>query len=52
MSDILMNTIIWVRDHSVIPMLLVFLLILVSAYAPQRKAYLQRQADIPLRDDE
>jgi len=50
--SMVLDMIIWVRDHSVIPMLLVFLLILVSAYAPQRKAYLQRQAFIPLRDDE
>ena len=48
----LMNVILWIRDHSVIPMLLVFLLILVSTYAPRRQAYLQRQAFIPLRDDE
>lgn len=41
----------WLHGYSVLLMLLVFLLIYVSAYAPRRKARLQQHALIPLRDD-
>ena len=47
----LMDLIIWVRNHSVVPMLIVFLLILVSLYAPGRKQHVERHGLIPLQDD-
>ena len=45
-----MELIFWLRIHSVVPMLLVFLIIIVFAYAPRRQARLQQHAFIPLRD--
>jgi len=46
-----MELVLWLRNHSGVPMLIVFLLILVSTYAPRRKARIERNALIPLRDD-
>ena len=46
-----MEIILWLRNHSVVPMLLVFLLVVAAAYAPRHKAGLQQHAFIPLRDD-
>jgi cbb3-type cytochrome oxidase subunit 3 len=50
MSEIL-DLVLWLRNHSVVPMLLVFLLIVISAYAPAARRKMQQHAEIPLRDD-
>ena len=47
----MMNAILWLRDHSLIPVGIVILLILVSNYAPGRGDQIQKNAQIPLRDD-
>ena len=47
----MMNAIIWLRDHSSIPMLITFLLILLANYAPGRGEQIQKNAQIPLRDE-
>ncbi len=45
------DVIIWLVGHWVVPTGLVFLLILVTTYWPGRRASFQRDAMIPLRDD-
>ena len=47
----MMNAVIWLRDHSSVPMLITFLLILVANYAPGRGEQIQKNAQIPLRDE-
>jgi cbb3-type cytochrome oxidase subunit 3 len=47
----MMNAILWLRDHWSVPMLIVFLLILFANYAPGRGAQIQKNAQIPLRDE-
>ena len=41
----------WLQLHSVIAMIAVFALIVVSAYWPSRRAAIERNGMIPLRDD-
>ncbi len=47
-----MNIIMWLMAHSIIFVGLVFVLILVTTYWPGRKTRFQRDAMIPLRDDQ
>jgi cbb3-type cytochrome oxidase subunit 3 len=42
----------WLSDHSGVPMLLVFLVLVAGAYWPGRRAKLEHHAQIPLRDDQ
>lgn len=41
----------WVRNHSVVPMLLVFAVIVVTTYWPGRRRAIERHGEIALRDD-
>jgi cbb3-type cytochrome oxidase subunit 3 len=41
----------WVQLHSVVMMIVVFSLIVITAYWPGRRDSLQQDAMIPLRDD-
>ncbi len=43
----MMDLIVWLQQHFVVPVMLVFLLIVVTAYWPGRRASLQRDALIP-----
>ena len=42
----------WLQLHSIIWMLVVFSLVAVTTYWPGRRASLERNGSIPLRDDE
>lgn len=42
----------WLQLHSIILMLVVFSMIAVTTYWPGRRASLERNGSIPLRDDE
>ncbi len=46
------DTILWLRDHSGVPMLIVFLLLVATAYWPRNKERMQGHASIPLRDEQ
>jgi len=46
------NVVFWLREHSIIGMMVVFSLITISAYWPGKRAEMERYAAIPLRDDE
>jgi cbb3-type cytochrome oxidase subunit 3 len=41
----------WVQLHAVIAMIVVFGLIIISSYWPSRRAAIERNGMIPLRDD-
>jgi cbb3-type cytochrome oxidase subunit 3 len=46
-----MAIIVWMMQHSIVLMLLVFVLILVTTYWPGRRARIERNGFIPLEDD-
>ena len=46
-----MSIIVWLMQHSIVPVGLVFLMILVTTYWPGREARFRRDAMIPLDDD-
>ena len=46
-----MGFIVWLQQHFVVPVTLVFLLIVVTAYWPGRRASLERNARIPFDDE-
>jgi len=41
----------WLVQYSIVPVLLVFVLVVVSAYLPGRKREMERNARIPLDDE-
>jgi cbb3-type cytochrome oxidase subunit 3 len=45
------DIILWLRLHSVIGMIGVFTLIVVATYWPGRRASIERNGSIPMRDD-
>ena len=47
-----MAFILWLRDHFGVPMLVVFLIVVGTAYWPRNKDRQQEHAFIPLRDDQ
>jgi len=47
----LMPIVIWLRDHSLLGMFAVFVVIVVATYWPGRRADIERDGQIPLRDD-
>lgn len=47
----IMEIVLWIRNHSVVPVLIVFVLIVIAHYAPGARARIQEHASIPLRDD-
>ncbi|MCW3476765.1 cbb3-type cytochrome c oxidase subunit 3 [Limobrevibacterium gyesilva] len=50
MHDFL-EILLWLRHHSVVVMLTVFVLMLISLYLPGRRMRFERDARIPLEDD-
>jgi cbb3-type cytochrome oxidase subunit 3 len=46
------HVVLWLRLHSILWMMAVFVLIVVSAYWPGRRGAMERYGMIPLRDDE
>jgi cbb3-type cytochrome oxidase subunit 3 len=45
------DIVLWLRLHSVIGMTAVFGLIVIATYWPGRRAAIEQDADIPLRDE-
>ncbi|CAH2599705.1 CcoQ/FixQ family Cbb3-type cytochrome c oxidase assembly chaperone [Rhodovastum atsumiense] len=41
----------WMQHHWVVPALVVFVLVVVSAYLPSRRQEMEHNARIPLADD-
>ena len=41
----------WLVQYSIVPMLLVFILVVVSTYLPGRKREMERNARIPFDDE-
>ncbi len=41
----------WLRTHSIIPMMIVFVLIAVTTYWPGRRKTIERNGMIPLQDE-
>ncbi len=41
----------WLVQYSIVPVLIVFVLVVVSTYLPSRKREMDRNARIPLDDD-
>jgi cbb3-type cytochrome oxidase subunit 3 len=41
----------WVQQHSIVPVFLVFVLVVVTTYWPGRKHTMERHARIPFDDD-
>ena len=42
----------WLVQYSIVPVLIVFVLVLVTTYLPSRKAEMERNARIPFDDDD
>jgi cbb3-type cytochrome oxidase subunit 3 len=42
----------WLVQYSIVPVLVVFVLVLVSTYLPSRKPEMERNARIPFDDDD
>ena len=47
----MMKLLMWLQHHWVVPVMIVFLLILVTIYWPGRKAQIERHGRIPIEDD-
>jgi cbb3-type cytochrome oxidase subunit 3 len=47
----MMELIMWLQHHWVVPVTIVFLLIVLTTYWPGRKARIERHGRIPLDDD-
>ena len=45
------DAILWLRNHSVLPMLVVFTLIAVATYWPGRRKSIESHGAIPFRDE-
>jgi FtsZ-interacting cell division protein ZipA len=41
----------WLRDYSIVPMVITFVGLLVLTFWPSRRERFRRDGDIPLRDD-
>lgn len=50
MSDFA-SIVLWLEHYSIVPMMLVFVLIVVITYWPGRKKSIERQGQIPFKDD-
>jgi len=46
------DAVLWVRDHSIVPMLVVFVIIAVATYWPSRRKDLESQGMILFHDDD
>jgi cbb3-type cytochrome oxidase subunit 3 len=47
-----MDIVMWLMAHSIVAVLAVFALIIITTYWPGRRSRFQRDAMIPLRDDQ
>lgn len=47
----MMNVIVWLQHNWIAPVIVVFLLILLTTYWPGRKSRIERHGRIPLQDD-
>lgn len=47
----MMDLIVWMMRYSIVPVVLVFIVILLTTYWPGRKARVERNGLIPLQDD-
>jgi len=45
------NIVAWLQRYGIVPVLLVFVLLVLTTYWPGRKASLEKQARIPFDDD-
>ncbi len=45
------ETVLWLRNHSVVPMMLVFTIIALATYWPGRRKTIESHGAIPFRDE-
>jgi cbb3-type cytochrome oxidase subunit 3 len=46
-----MPVVMWLQHHSIVPIFIVFVLIVLTTYWPGRKSSIERNGRIPLDDD-
>ena len=47
----MMHAMSWLQHHWIVPVMLIFVLIVVTTYWPGRKSRIERHGRIPLEDD-
>ena len=47
----LVSLLLWLQQHAIVPVFIVFVLVVVSTYLPSRKREMERNARIPFDDD-
>jgi cbb3-type cytochrome oxidase subunit 3 len=47
----MMGAIMWLQHHWILPVLVIFMLIVLTTYWPGRKSQIERHGRIPLEDD-
>ena len=47
----MMNIIIWIQHNWILPVILIFVLIVLTTYWPGRKSQIEQHGRIPLEDD-